>query len=149
MNLFFFEFLKFNTVKLKWKKFINKRGELKKKNYYFPKKYLNRQGYDKYIPLTSIIEQHKSCMIVPEEETEPVSPYGFGGKLPRADMCKDVRLECIYDDSRNETTQFPKWYQLKAETPLFQMTRIPIFIERMRSEIPFPEREVSHPKKIK
>ena len=68
--------------------------------------------------------------------------YDFGGDKPRADSCENIQIKCIYDENPSESSQIPKWFELKSETVLFQITKDPFLIKEINSIRAFQERQV-------
>lgn len=82
----------------------------------------NCKGFDKYIPIFSIFEQNPGCDLVMPNETKYIKTFGFGSE-PKADECKGIQLECIYDEDLDQATDSPKWYE-EGPSTLFYMSKI-------------------------
>jgi hypothetical protein len=87
----------------------------------------NCKGYGRYIPLYALLEQHSSCNLIPENETEYITDFSFG-KIPVGDNC-EINIDCRYDEDISAGSNSPFWFQNPAGTTLFSITRDPIPIE--------------------
>ena len=50
-----------------------------------------------------------------------MTEYSFGLK-PTADTCDAVEIDCMYDEIFNTNQPLQRWFEVQAETPLFDIT---------------------------
>ena len=98
---------------------------------YFPF-FSNCKGFGKHIPIFALFEQNENCTLISLNETIPVTLFEFG-KFPVADSCKDIYIECIYDEVfSNITGGGTKWFELTSDT-LFYLISNPVTADEMNS----------------
>lgn len=81
----------------------------------------NCKGYGKYIPFWALMEQNSACNLIPYNETVWMSEYSFG-KKPTADTCEEVQITCIYDEIIGTSQPLTRWFEVSAETSIFDIT---------------------------
>jgi len=85
----------------------------------------NCRGYGNFIPVWSLMEQHYACALVAQEKTLWMSEYSFGER-PTADTSSDVSINCVYDEVFVGQQPLPRWFEVEAGTPLFDVSVHPV-----------------------
>jgi len=114
---------------------------------YFPY-FSNCNGYDSYMSISRIIEDHPECIRYDFLDTSYVSPYPWEGKtVPLSDHCerdltnfemynedgtyktlrkrKGVDITCKFEESVETATGGLRWYEAEADTILYRITKEP------------------------
>lgn len=85
----------------------------------------NCKGYGNVIPFWALMEQHHDCELIAKEETYYMGPYSFGEK-PIADTCEEIGIQCVYDEIFDSNNPMDRWFEVEAETALFDVSVDPV-----------------------
>jgi hypothetical protein len=115
---------------------------------YFPY-FSNCDGYDSYMSISKLIEEHPECTQYAYDDTRYVSPYPWHGLMtPLSDNCekdlseseridpvtgeivdfrtrKGIDIVCNFEESVETATGGFRWYEADADTILYRMTKYP------------------------
>lgn len=72
---------------------------------------------------------HPLCILIPVEETVPIYPFDFG-KEPFSDICSNILVECILEESLLSTNL---WNLLQQDEVLFKITADPQSVQDLQS----------------
>ena len=92
----------------------------------------NCQGYGEAIHLWQLFELSSACNLVPYNEIVPISQYSFGS-YPHADTCRDIIINCIYDEIFVDMQPDPRWFEVEGGTVLMYVSKDPLSAKALAS----------------
>ncbi|GMH75260.1 hypothetical protein TL16_g06700 [Triparma laevis f. inornata] len=114
----------------------------------------NCDGYDSYMSISRLIEEHPDCEYVHYDDTLYVSPYPWQQLLnPESDRCqvfisdserfdvvtgeelttrteRGVYIDCKFEESIDTAAGGLRWYEAEADTVMYRMTKEPLDLQR-------------------
>ncbi|CAE7685523.1 unnamed protein product [Symbiodinium sp. KB8] len=115
---------------------------------YFPF-FSNCEGYGSFMSTSKVMEGNPDCFYIDYSSTVNVDQYPWNGQFtPLSDYCEDVNhipvpdedgviteeaaekpgtpLYCYFEEDIYQPNPLPRWFEVEAETELWQMNKFPI-----------------------
>mmetsp|Transcript_751 Transcript_751/g.1598 ORF Transcript_751/g.1598 Transcript_751/m.1598 type:complete len:1761 (+) Transcript_751:28-5310(+) len=119
---------------------------------YFPF-FSNCEGYDSYMSISRLIEEHPDCEYIDYKDTLYVDPYPWFQLLtPESDTCRvfvqdderfdpetgeelttrterGIYLKCQFEESIETAAGGLRWYEAEADTVLYRLSKYPMSLQ--------------------